>query len=184
MAILRIPEKNEEIANFDGVKDYLAGIGVEYEVWKADASLEKGAGQDEVLKAYSSEIESLKSRGGYTTADVIDIDSNTPDLEGMLAKFRKEHFHDEDEVRFTIEGRGVFHINPQNGPVVSVEVSEGDLLRVPKGTHHWFDLCQDRRIRAIRLFQNKSGWTPYYTDSGNDRMFQPVCMGPTYFKPQ
>ena len=35
----------------------------------------------------------------------------------------------------------------------AIEVEAGDLIRVPKGTHHWFDLCADRRIRAIRLFQ-------------------------------
>jgi 1,2-dihydroxy-3-keto-5-methylthiopentene dioxygenase len=54
---------------------------------------------------------------------------------------------------------------------------------VPKGTHHWFDLCGDRRIRAVRLFQDPSGWTPHYTDSGVDRGFQPVCFGPSYLPP-
>lgn len=184
MAILRIPDKNEEITGFNKVRDYLAGIGVEYDVWKADAPLDSNATQEEILAAYGREIEELNSRGGYTTADVIDINSGTPGLEEMLSKFRKEHYHDEDEVRFTLEGSGVFHINPKNGPVVSIEVREGDLIRVPRNTHHWFDLCQDRRIRAIRLFQNKSGWTPYYTGSGEDALFQPVCMGPSYFKPQ
>ena len=51
---------------------------------------------------------------------------------------------------------------------------------MPRGTHHWFDLCADRRIRAIRLFQDTSGWTPHYTDSGIDANFQPVCFGPSY----
>jgi len=51
---------------------------------------------------------------------------------------------------------------------------------VPRGTWHWFDLCADRDIRAIRLFQDKSGWTPHYTQSGVDQGYQPVCFGPTY----
>jgi 1,2-dihydroxy-3-keto-5-methylthiopentene dioxygenase len=54
------------------------------------------------------------------------------------------------------------------------------LIRVPRGTWHWFDLCGDRDIRAIRLFQDKSGWTPHYTESGADRGYQPLCMGPAY----
>ena len=62
----------------------------------------------------------------------------------------------------------------------AIEVEAGDLIRVPRGTHHWFDLCGDRRIRAIRLFQDMSGWTPHYTDSGVDKGFEPVCFGPTY----
>jgi 1,2-dihydroxy-3-keto-5-methylthiopentene dioxygenase len=53
-------------------------------------------------------------------------------------------------------------------------------LRVPRGTTHWFTLCEDRRIRAIRWFQQTSGWVPTYTDSGVDRGFQPLCFGPVY----
>jgi 1,2-dihydroxy-3-keto-5-methylthiopentene dioxygenase len=98
----------------------------------------------------------------------------------MLAKFNSEHWHDEDEVRFIISGRGLFHIRPRTGPVTVIEVESGDLICVPKGTWHWFDLCSDRRIKAIRLFQDASGWTPHYTGSGVDRNYQPVCMGPAY----
>jgi 1,2-dihydroxy-3-keto-5-methylthiopentene dioxygenase len=102
----------------------------------------------------------------------------------MLAKFNIEHTHDEDEVRYIIAGRGLFHIHPPQGPVVAIEVEAGDLMRVPRGTLHWFDLCGDRRIRAIRLFQDKSGWTPHYTGSGVDRKYEPVCWGPRYIPPQ
>ena len=95
----------------------------------------------------------------------------------MLAKFDREHWHDEDEVRFIISGGGVFHIHSKTGEVVAIEVSAGDLIRVPRGTLHWFNLCADRRIRAIRLFQDKSGWTPHYTDSQVDRNYMPICFG-------
>ena len=110
---------------------------------------------------------------------VIDVNPETPNLDTMLAKFSKEHWHDEDEVRFIIEGRGLFHVNAGDSVFV-LEVGRGDLIRVPRGTHHWFDLCAEKRIRAIRLFQNASGWTPHYTDSGVDRGFQPLCFGPAY----
>ena len=114
---------------------------------------------------------------------MIDVKPTTPGLEGMLAKFRREHWHDEDEVRFIIEGRGIFHIHPREGAVLAIEVEAGDLIRVPRGTWHWFDLCADRRIRAIRLFQDPSGWTPRYTDSGADRGYEPVCFGAGYLPP-
>ena len=116
------------------------------------------------------------------TADVIDVKADTPNLDVMLAKFNKEHWHDEDEVRFIIEGRGIFHINAGDS-VFALEVGQGDLIRVPRGTHHWFDLCAEKRIRAIRLFQDPSGWTPHYTESGVDRGFQPLCFGPSYVGP-
>ena len=65
-----------------------------------------------------------------------------------------------------------------DGLVFAIEVEAGDLISVPRGTLHWFDLCADRRIRAIRLFQDPSGWTPHYTDSGVDGRHQPLCLGP------
>jgi len=101
----------------------------------------------------------------------------------MLAKFNIEHSHNEDEVRYIVSGRGIFHIHPDKGPVVTIEVEQGDLIRVPHGTLHWFDLCGDRHIRAIRLFQNSSGWTPNYTNSKIDQRYEPVCWGPYYIPP-
>jgi 1,2-dihydroxy-3-keto-5-methylthiopentene dioxygenase len=115
------------------------------------------------------------------TADVIDVHPQTPGLEAMLTKFKSEHWHDEDEVRFIIEGRGLFHIHPKDSPVIAIQVEAGDLIRVPRGTLHWFNLCGEQRIRAIRLFQDPAGWTPTYTDSGVDARYQPLCLGPAYF---
>lgn len=183
MAILRIPDEDREIRDPEEVTAYLASIGIDYERWEPERPVAADAPAEDILAAYEPEIERLKEEGGYATADVIDIHPDTPDLQAMLDKFNIEHWHDEDEVRFVIEGRGVFHIHPDDGPVVGVEVHPGDLLRVPRGTHHWFDLCSDRRIRAIRLFQDPSGWTPHYTDSGVDGGYEPICLGPSYLPP-
>jgi 1,2-dihydroxy-3-keto-5-methylthiopentene dioxygenase len=101
----------------------------------------------------------------------------------MLAKFSKEHTHSEDEVRFTVRGSGVFHIHPPGGPVFAIQVESGDLINVPCGTQHWFDLCNDKTIRCIRLFQDKSGWTPHYIEQSVHERYTPVCLGPAYMKP-
>ncbi len=180
MATVRIPEEQRTLTEANEVTRYLAGLGIDYERWPVDERVAADAAADAVLAAYAGEIDTLKARGGYVTADVIDVTSATPNLDAMLAKFSTEHWHDEDEVRFIVRGRGLFHIHPRQGPVIAIEVEAGDLIRVPRGTWHWFDLCGDRDIRAIRLFQDKSGWTPHYTDSGTDKGFQPLCMGPTY----
>lgn len=180
MATVRIPDEERTLTDHDTVTQYLATLGIEYERWPSAERVAPDAPAEAVLAAYSAEIEALKAKGGYVTADVIDVTVATPGLEAMLAKFNTEHWHDEDEVRFIIRGRGLFHIRPREGPVIALEVEAGDLIRVPRGTWHWFDLCADRDIRAIRLFQDKSGWTPHYTHSGADRGYQPLCMGPTY----
>ena len=180
MAIVRIPETSERLEDFGAVAGCLRGLGIEYERWEPSRPLAAGASAEEVLKAYAPEIDRLKAAGGYVTADVIDVRADTPGLDAMLAKFCREHWHDEDEVRFIISGRGLFHVRPRQGPVLAIEVGPGDLLRVPRGTWHWFDLCAEREVRAIRLFQDPAGWTPHYTESGVDRGFEPVCLGPMH----
>jgi len=180
MALVRIPEAQQAIDDIDAMSRFLSTYGITYERWESTRSVPSDAGSEAVLQAYADKIDELNARGGYTSADVIDVTAATPGLDTMLAKFSREHWHDEDEVRFIVEGRGLFHISPKAGPVFAIEVEAGDLISVPKGTLHWFDLCADRRIRAIRLFQDKSGWTPHYTDSGIDAKFQPVCFGPSY----
>jgi 1,2-dihydroxy-3-keto-5-methylthiopentene dioxygenase len=180
MATIRVPEEQREITDFAAVREYLAASGIDYERWEPARPVADDAPADEILAAYSGQIDELKRRGGYVTADVIDVKAATPGLEAMLAKFNREHWHDEDEVRYIIRGRGLFHIHPRQGPVFALEVQAGDLIRVPRGTWHWFDLCPEREIRAIRLFQDPAGWTPRYTESGVDRNFDPVCFGPAY----
>jgi len=181
MAIVRIPDENRALHDAEAIRQFLLTHGIDYERWVPDVDLPASAPAEAILDAYAPKIDELKARGGYVTADVIDVRPDTAGLDAMLAKFSREHWHDEDEVRLIIEGRGLFHVHPVGGSVFAIEVECGDLIRVPKGTHHWFDLCGDRRIRAVRLFQDVSGWTPRYTDSGVDRQYQPVCFGPMYF---
>ena len=182
MAVVRIPELDRVLDQPDEVAVFLATHGITYERWRWRLlqPVAPDATADAVLAAYADKVDELKAGGGYTAADVIDVKPDTPGLEGMLAKFSREHWHDEDEVRFIVEGRGLFHISPPDGPVFAIEVASSNLIRVPRGTRHWFDLCAEIRIRAIRLFQDPSGWTPYYTGSGIDANFQPVCFGPVY----
>ncbi len=182
MAVLRFPQLDRRIDGEREIAAALAPLGIDYERWSLDR-VPADSSADLVMEAYREEIEAMKQRGGYVTADVIDVNPETPNLEAMLAKFDKEHTHSEDEVRFILSGRGIFFLNI-DGRVASVEVGPGDMLRVPRGTTHWFTLCEDRRIRAIRWFQATSGWTPLYTDSGAERGYQPLCFGPAYLGPR
>lgn len=184
MAIVSIPDEQRTLTDPEAIACYLAGIGIDYERWNPSHPVSADAPAEEILAAYASEIEALKARGGYVTADVVDLTPHTPGLEEMLAKFSREHWHAEDEVRFVIQGRGLFYIRPRQGPVTAIEVEAGDLIRVPRGTWHWFHLCAERRIRAIRLFQDPAGWVPYYTGSGVEAGYQPLCLGPSDVSPR
>ena len=182
MAVLTIPDEDLKVEGEAEIRAHLAGLGIGFERWDL-SRVPDDASAEAVLEAYAAEIDEMKRLGGYTTADVIDVTAETPGLETMLARFDKEHTHSEDEVRFILAGRGIFFLN-LDGKVVSVEVHPGDMLRVPQGTTHWFTLCADRRIRAIRWFQDTTGWTPHYTASGVDAGYQPLCFGPAYLGPR
>jgi len=175
MATVTIADENKTFHTEAEITSLLASHGIDYQRWQPEHEVADNAPAEEILRAYANEIEQLKQRGGYVTADVIDVAPNTDGLDAMLAKFSREHWHDEDEVRFIIAGHGLFHIHTTAGPVLVIEVEAGDLIRVPRGTLHWFNLCGDRRIRAIRLFQDTSGWAPHYTDSRLDEQFIPRC---------
>jgi 1,2-dihydroxy-3-keto-5-methylthiopentene dioxygenase len=180
MATVRVPQEGRAGRVFGdpaSIARELAGLGIDYERVDVPAEI-AAAPAARVLESYEGELAKLRARGGYVTADVIDVTPATPGLEAMLAKFSREHWHDEDEIRLIVSGKGIFHIHPKDGPVVAIEVEAGDLIRVPAGTRHWFDLCDTRTIRAIRLFRDPAGWVPRYTESGAESGFQPICMGP------
>lgn len=184
MANVHIPDENRTLTEPNAIRDFLAPFGISYEKWDVASRIGPEATNEEILSAYQPEIERLKKQGGFVTADVINVNPATPGLDAMCAKFAVEHTHSEDEVRFTIKGRGVFHIHPDNGPVFGVTVESGDLLSVPQGTKHWFNLCDDRTIRCIRLFQDASGWTPHYVERPVSDRYAPVCWGPSYLGKQ
>lgn len=180
MATVTIRDDDRRLTDPEEIRAFLDQFGIWYRRFEGSDQLSPDASSEEILAAYAEPIEQLKAEGGYVTADVINITPELEGLEAMLARFDKEHWHDEDEVRFIVKGRGLFHIHPEGGPVFSIEVVRGDMINVPRGTHHWFHLCEDRCIRAIRLFQRKEGWTPHYTQSGTDGRYMPLCFGPSF----
>jgi 1,2-dihydroxy-3-keto-5-methylthiopentene dioxygenase len=110
--------------------------------------------------------------GGYLTADVISINSLTENYKAIRNKFLAEHTHTEDEIRFFVDGTGLFWFNLENEPVFNLLCERGDLISVPAGTKHWFDAGEfNPFVKAIRIFIDMSGWVPHYTDSGIELKF-------------
>jgi 1,2-dihydroxy-3-keto-5-methylthiopentene dioxygenase len=106
---------------------------------------------------------------GYLSADVINVHKDTPNIEEIRQNFLKEHTHDEDEVRFFVDGQGEFFFHLDE--VFSLICEAGDFISVPKGYKHWFDLAPKYHVKAIRVFQTKEGWIARYTDSGLEKSY-------------
>jgi 1,2-dihydroxy-3-keto-5-methylthiopentene dioxygenase len=140
----------------------LGGVGVRFERWQADKPVAPGASQEEVLAAYGNDIERLKREKGYQAVDVISLTADHPQKDALRQKFLSEHTHSEDEVRFFVAGQGQFtlHIGER---IYDVLCEQGDLIGVPDGTRHWFDMGPNPHFVAIRLFTNPEGWVANFT---------------------
>ena len=112
--------------------------------------------------AYQPPVDALKAERGYIEQDVIALRPDTPNLDAICTKFVDEHFHDDDEVRFVLEGEGIFDIRSRDDRWMRVVVEPGDLIVVPKDRHHRFLLTDAKTIRCVRLFRDMSGWVPHY----------------------
>ncbi|MBK5260366.1 MAG: cupin domain-containing protein [Thermoanaerobaculia bacterium] len=110
----------------------------------------------------ASELARIKRQHGYKDEDEVSLSTDTPNLEAICAKFDKEHFHSLDEVRFVVEGEGIFDVRDKSDRWVRIFVEEGDLIIIPANTYHRFMLTEMKKIRCARLFLNQDGWTPLY----------------------
>lgn len=140
----------------------LAKAGVAFERWTPQAPLPDEATDAEVLDAYRTDIDRLIARSGYQSVDVIRVLPDNPQKEALRAKFLNEHTHADDEVRFFVEGSGLFYLRI-DGQVLMTLCEAGDLIAVPKGTTHWFDMGTAPRFAAIRLFTSPDGWVADFT---------------------
>ena len=147
----------------DVIASTLGEIGVRFERWPTRAC------GDDLLAAYAPEIALLKAEGGYQTVDVVSVTPDHPDRAAMRTKFLSEHTHAEDEVRFFVAGEGLFTLH-HDSRVFDVLCTEGDLMSVPAGMKHWFDMGAAPQFTAIRLFVNPDGWVAAFTgDDISDR---------------
>ena len=155
-------KKIEETTDTAKIAATMAQINVGFERWQAQVALAPGAEQDQILAAYAPQIDALRQRGGYQSVDVVRIHPDHPDRVAMRDKFLHEHIHDDDEVRFFVEGAGAFYLREVDR-VYRVHCEQGDLLVVPKGKRHWFDMGASPLFCAIRLFTTPDGWQAAFT---------------------
>lgn len=172
MAILSIPEQNITIRDPKEIQAFFNARNLFFDQWSCDVVFEDTASQEEILDAYSKDLNPFMQKGGYLTADVISINSLTENYDAIRAKFLAEHTHSEDEIRFFVDGQGLFWFNLENEPVFNLLCEKGDLISVPAGTKHWFDAgATNPFVKAIRIFIDMSGWVPEYTNSTLEQKF-------------
>lgn len=168
-------ETQQVITDLNKIQAELAPLSIHLDRWPtgddpqtiqllAKDSLDE-AEKESVLKALEHYFEQLQTDAGYQSRDLIVLNPQMPQLEDLLSKFDKCHTHDDDEVRYIVDGEGVFGFLRPDGSQVAVKVEAGEYINVPKNTEHWFYLTPLKRIKAVRYFTGKEGWTPRYTNT-------------------
>lgn len=155
---------------YDAIRRELNNIGVHFERWSPRQPLPKDADDQAVLSAYKTDIDRISQAEGYNSVDVIRVLPDNPKCDEIRSKFLTEHTHDDDEARFFVEGSGVFYIH-LNQKVYMILCEQGDYLRVPKNTPHWFDMSAAPHITAIRWFTRPDGWVAQFTGENYSEMF-------------
>lgn len=125
----------------------LAGIGVRFERWPTGD--------------HGRQVEALRA-AGYATIDTVTVTPDHPDRDAMRAKFLAEHRHAEDEIRFFQAGAGLFTLR-EGGRVYAVLCTAGDMISVPAGMRHWFDMGPRPDFTAMRFFRTPDGWVGDFT---------------------
>jgi 1,2-dihydroxy-3-keto-5-methylthiopentene dioxygenase len=107
-------------------------------------------------------IATVKREQGYVDEDFVELKPDMANLDEICAKFDKEHYHTEDEVRYVVAGEGIFDVRDADDRWIRIEVFSGDMIVIPARTHHRFYLTDQKHIRCMRLFANHNGWAPLY----------------------
>ncbi len=137
---------------------------------------------DDLLERYRAEVDELCADQGLKLVDVARIHhqdgAEAAEREAKArATFLEEHRHAEDEVRFFAHGTGCFYLHLQ-GQVFAVVCTAGDLLSVPAGTRHWFDMGPEPEFAAIRFFEKDdagSVTSPEPRSPARFRAWTPSC---------
>lgn len=146
------------------ISEQLGVLGINFEQWQLDLPLAADADQAAVLAAYADDIEELNQQYGFVSVDVVALGPEHPQKKEMRAKFLDEHTHADFEVRFFVDGSGIFYIHHENH-VYAIFCEKGDLISIPANTTHWFDMGTAPSFKCIRFFTSLEGWVGNFTGS-------------------
>jgi 1,2-dihydroxy-3-keto-5-methylthiopentene dioxygenase len=118
-----------------------------------------------VLSSLDGYFQELKDNQGYQDRDLVVLHPDIPNLDTLLGKFERCHTHADDEVRYIIDGEGVFGFVFPDGSQAELTIQPEEYINVPANSEHWFHLTASKRVKAVRYFTSTAGWVPEYTET-------------------
>src|SRR2546428_14151564 len=99
MALVTILDENKTLGESKAIAAYLETCGVNYERWEPAHPVAADAPAEEILRAYASEIEELKVRGGYFTPEVVAFGPDKPSRPGEAGQLNRANNDYAEHVR-------------------------------------------------------------------------------------
>lgn len=158
------------VRDFAVIAEQLQALGVVFQRWQAVCEFPATADAQTVQDAYRPEIDALCREYGFQAVDVISVAPDHPNKTELRQKFLAEHVHADFEVRFFVAGCGLFYLHVSDR-IYAVLCEQGDLISVPAGTRHWFDMGENPDFKCIRLFTTPEGWVAEFTGSAIGESF-------------
>ncbi|KAG7868103.1 hypothetical protein KL918_001761 [Ogataea parapolymorpha] len=151
------------------------------QVWKLNQSIKSEVLNLEQLEKIGvfyrhfetvEEVDVVAKERNYKNRDEIVLSEATfpggPEaLQAKLEVFYKEHLHEDEEIRYILDGEGYFDVRDDNDRWIRAKLTKGDLLILPAGIYHRFTLSNSKYVRALRLFKDEPKWVAL--DRGTDQ---------------
>jgi len=108
------------------------------------------------------DVNKLATERGYKNRDEITISPTTMGdaYEEKVKMFFNEHLHEDEEIRYILDGGGYFDVRDKQDAWVRIALDKHDLMIMPAGIYHRFTTDEQNYTKAMRLFQDDPKWTP------------------------
>ena len=165
MSRLDIYSENKKLKTIEtpqNIAKELSQHNVIFSQWTANSKLGQDATQEQIIAAYQPFVDDLMKKSGFQSADVVSLNNDHAKKSEFREKFLNEHIHSDDEVRFFVDGSGLFYLH-FGDTVYGLLCQKGDLISIPANTKHWFDMGANPEFKCIRLFTDPAGWIAQFT---------------------
>ena len=131
----------------------LQRLGVSY--WHIPCTPEAALAQPD-----SGQLGAIRAARQYRNFDHIQVaPGKLPAYEDKIRFFFNEHLHEDEEIRYVLQGTGYFDVRRDRDQAwIRIEVSGGDMIVLPAGLYHRYTNDQHDYIHVMRLFKDNPKW--------------------------